>query len=136
MLVLLLVAPLLISCTTPATPQAPFVLSRFVPIEGFAVLLRGGLVAGQRLDSRGCLGVQGRQERTRGAGPIRAPHLASNQKSPCGMGGAAGPFSSGRSVTSASVVSISEAMEAAFSSATRSTLVGSMTPACSMSTYS
>src|SRR5438876_983365 len=55
--------------------------------------------------------------------------------SPCGIGGASF-FSSGRSVISASVVSSSEAIDAAFSSATRSTLVGSMIPACSMSTNS
>src|SRR5260370_135408 len=40
------------------------------------------------------------------------------------------------SVTSASVVSSSEAIDAAFCSATRSTFAGSMMPACSMSTYS
>src|SRR5437899_3075527 len=40
------------------------------------------------------------------------------------------------SVTTASVVSNSDAIEAAFCSATRSTLVGSMIPACIMSTYS
>src|SRR5438034_684000 len=56
--------------------------------------------------------------------------------SPCGIGGAPAGFSSGMSVISASVVSRSEAMDAAFSSATRSTLVGSMMPACSMSTNS
>src|SRR5207247_483667 len=55
--------------------------------------------------------------------------------SPCGIGGASF-FSSGMSVISASVVSRSEAMDAAFSSATRSTLVGSMIPAWSMSTNS
>jgi hypothetical protein len=37
---------------------------------------------------------------------------------------------------SASVVSRSDAIDAAFCSATRSTLVGSMMPACTMSTYS
>src|SRR5436305_842752 len=55
--------------------------------------------------------------------------------SPCGIGGASF-FSSGMSVTNASVVSRSEAMDAAFSSATRSTFAGSMMPACSMSTNS
>jgi hypothetical protein len=43
--------------------------------------------------------------------------------------------SSFRSVTSVSVVSISPAMLAAFSSAQRTTLVGSMMPALNMSTY-
>ena len=38
-------------------------------------------------------------------------------------------FSSGMSQTSASVVSSSEAIDAAFCSAERTTLVGSMTPA-------
>src|SRR5215813_2795335 len=52
------------------------------------------------------------------------------------MGGAAAGFSSGRSVTSASVVSSNDATDAAFCSATRSTLVGSMMPAEIMSTYS
>src|SRR2546422_13997 len=56
--------------------------------------------------------------------------------SPCGMAGAAAGFSSGRSVIRASVVSNSEATEAAFCNATRSTLVGSMMPASIMSTYS
>ena len=37
---------------------------------------------------------------------------------------------------SASVVSRNDAIEAAFCRATRSTLVGSMIPACIMSTYS
>src|SRR3989454_645863 len=55
--------------------------------------------------------------------------------SPCGIGGASF-FSSGRSVISASVVSRSEAIDAALSSATRSTLVGSMIPPCRMSTNS
>src|SRR5437016_10000508 len=56
--------------------------------------------------------------------------------SPCGIGGAAADFSSGMSVISASVVSSSEAISAAFCSATRSTFVGSMMPTCSMSTNS
>src|SRR5213594_4636953 len=43
---------------------------------------------------------------------------------------------SGTSVMSASVVSRRDAIEAAFCRATRSTLVGSMIPACNMSTYS
>src|SRR4029450_7286906 len=42
----------------------------------------------------------------------------------------------GVSLLSASVVSSSEAIDAAFCNATRSTLAGSMMPACSMSTYS
>jgi hypothetical protein len=50
------------------------------------------------------------------------------------MGGAAAAFSSGRSVMSASVVRSSEATDAAFCSAHRSTLVGSMMPAWIMST--
>jgi len=45
------------------------------------------------------------------------------------MAGAAAGLSSGRSVISASVVSSSDATDAAFCSATRSTLVGSMMPA-------
>ncbi len=53
-----------------------------------------------------------------------------------GMGGAAAPFFSGMSVTSASVVSSRAAIEAAFRSAERVTLVGSMIPAETMSTYS
>src|SRR5439155_590400 len=43
---------------------------------------------------------------------------------------------SGMSVMSASVVSSRDAIDAAFCRATRSTLVGSMIPACIMSTYS
>src|ERR671935_177061 len=49
-------------------------------------------------------------------------------------GAAAAAFSSGRSVTSASVVSSRPATDAAFFSAERSTFVGSMIPACSMPT--
>jgi len=45
-------------------------------------------------------------------------------------------FPLGRSAMSASVVSISEATEAAFCNATRTTLVGSMTPAFTRSSYS
>src|SRR5262245_60583101 len=56
--------------------------------------------------------------------------------SPCGIAGAAAGLSSGMSVISASVVSRREAIDAAFCSATRSTLVGSMIPAWTMSTYS
>src|SRR2546421_5568 len=51
------------------------------------------------------------------------------------MDGSAFP-ASGPSVMSASVVSSNEAIDAACCSATRSTLVGSMIPACSISTYS
>src|SRR5436309_13602851 len=47
--------------------------------------------------------------------------------SPCGIGGASF-FSSGRSVISASLVSRSDAMDAPFSPATRSTLVGALIP--------
>ena len=46
------------------------------------------------------------------------------------------PSLSGMSVMSASVVRSSDAIDAAFCSAIRSTLVGSMIPACIMSTYS
>ena len=42
--------------------------------------------------------------------------------SPCGIAGAAADFSSGISVMSVSVVSSSDAIDAAFCSATRSTL--------------
>ena len=56
--------------------------------------------------------------------------------SPCGIAGAAADFSSGISVMSASVVSSSDAIDAAFCSATRSTYAGSMMPAFIMSTYS
>src|SRR3989338_7641188 len=56
--------------------------------------------------------------------------------SPCGIAGAAADLSSGMSAISASVVSRSEAIDAAFCSATRSTLAGSIIPAWSMSTNS
>src|SRR5207302_2633230 len=53
-----------------------------------------------------------------------------------GIGGAGAPFFSGMSVTSASVVSRSPAMDAAFCTADRVTLVGSMMPALTISVYS
>ena len=49
---------------------------------------------------------------------------------------AAGASFFGRSAISASVVSISAATDAAFCSAVRTTLVGSMTPALTRSSYS
>src|SRR5215471_18559399 len=68
--------------------------------------------------------------------PGRRPYIAriecDQYMSPWGIAGAAGGFSSGMSVTSASVVRSSEAISAAFCRATRSTFVGSMMPACSM----
>src|SRR5919204_543722 len=51
-------------------------------------------------------------------------------------GAAAAAFSSGRSVTSASVVSSRPATDAAFFSAERSTFVRSMMPACRLATNS
>ena len=50
--------------------------------------------------------------------------------------GAFSSFSSGISETSASVVSRSDAIDAAFCSAERTTLVGSMTPASTRFSYS
>jgi len=70
--------------------------------------------------------------RRRAQPPVRDQYM-----SPCGIDGAppAG-FSSGMSVMRASVVSSSDAIDAAFCSATRSTFVGSMMPAWTMSTNS
>ena len=55
---------------------------------------------------------------------------------PGSIGGIAGASFSGSSVTAASVVRIMPAIEHAFSTATRATLVGSMIPALNMLTYS
>src|SRR5690349_14480238 len=54
---------------------------------------------------------------------------------PCGPGAADSFSSFGRSATIASVVSMSEATLEAFCRAKRDTLVGSITPACSRSSY-
>ena len=66
---------------------------------------------------------------------LTKPDLVIHLRAAVAAGPAGAGFFSGISATMASVVSISEAMDAAFCSAVRVTLVGSITPATTRSSY-